>query len=343
MARPRKVLPSRSPLVPSIVRHAAARGLDVEALAWRFGLPADVQRCEEVVTGADVPDEMLRAIARLAGEPDVALRLAGELTSRALTVAELAVRASANVGDALGRLARWVPLLHEGLEASLDDGGPDAGPARVDARWTLRTPHRPRGAGRFVHELVLAYAVHQVRAGAGDLAASRVWFMDARPPDLSFLRAFFGTRDLAFGCESSGFAVARASLARPMRLAEARTVDTLASIVEGELGARPRGASLTERVATQLTRALPEGTDVTEVARALHMSSRTLQRRLEQEQTRFTEVLDGARLDLARRLLANPGMTLGDVAFRLGFADLATFSRAFKRWTGKPPGQWRRS
>ena len=75
--------------------------------------------------------------------------------------------------------------------------------------------------------------------------------------------------------------------------------------------------------------------------RVFHMSARTLQRRLEEEQTRFTEVLDRARLDLARRLLADPALPLADVAFRLGFADLAAFSRAFKRWTGKPPGQWR--
>jgi len=119
-----------------------------------------------------------------------------------------------------------------------------------------------------------------------------------------------------------------------MRLAEARTVDTLATIVEGELEARPRGASLADRVAVHLAGSLPVGTDVAEVARVFHMSARTLQRRLEEEQTRFTEVLDRARLDLARRLLADP-------AFRLGFADLAAFSRAFKRWTGKPPGQWR--
>ena len=68
-----------------------------------------------------------------------------------------------------------------------------------------------------------------------------------------------------------------------------------------------------------------------------------MQRRLEQEQTRFSEVLDRARLQVAKRLLAEPRTTLAEVAYRLGFADLATFSRAFKRWTGMPPGQWRRS
>ena len=310
--------------------------MDVEALAWRFGLPADVMTREEATTAADVADELLRTVARLTSEPEVALRVATELTSRALTLEELAVKASASVRAGLGRLARWVPLLHEGLEASLDE---DAG----EGRWVLRTPGRPRGVGRYVHEVALAHSFHQVRCGAVEVALSRVWFAHARPPELTPMRAFFGTDDLAFGCEDSGFALTRSELERPMRLADPRAVDTLAPLVEAELGARPRGASLTERVSTHLAGSLPEGADVAEVARAMHMSARTLQRRLEREETRFTEVLDRARLVVARRLLGDPGVALTDIAFRLGFADLATFSRAFKRWTGKPPGQWRRS
>jgi AraC-like DNA-binding protein len=207
----------------------------------------------------------------------------------------------------------------------------------------IRTPRRPRGIGRHTHELALAYALLQVRAGADDVPVASVWFAHARPPEIAPLCAFFGTGDLAFGCEDSGFALAPGALDRAMRLADARTVEAVAPLVDAEIAARPRSASLAARVAAHVASSLPGGTDVGEVARAMHMSARTLQRRLEQEQTRFSEVLDDARLAVARRLLADPGVTLADVAFRLGFADLATFSRAFKRWTGQPPGQWRRS
>jgi AraC-like DNA-binding protein len=340
MARPSKEPPSPSPIVAAAVRHAEARGLDVEALAWRFGLPADAAKLDEVSAAADTADELLQAVARAAAEPDVAWRVAAEVRSRRLTLAELAVRASATVREALVRMARWTPLLHEGLAASLDDGAGDPASA---ARYVLRTPRRPRGVGRYVHELALAYAIHQLRASAGDLALRRVWFTHPRPPELAPLRAFFGTSDLAFGCEDSGFALDRATLDRPMRGADARTLDAIAPLVDAELGARPAGGSFAERIAAHVAASLPHGTDVAEVARAMHMSARTLQRRLEQEQTRFGEVLDGARLGVARRLLADPAVTLTEVAFHLGFADLATFSRAFKRWTGKPPGQWRRS
>ena len=74
------------------------------------------------------------------------------------------------------------------------------------------------------------------------------------------------------------------------------------------------------------------------VARAMHMSPRTLQRRLDEEGARFSELLDSVRETLARRWLTEETRTLSEIGYALGFADLATFSRAFKRWTGKPPG-----
>jgi len=337
MARPRKMLPSRSSLVPAIMRHAAASELDVEALAWRFGLPHDVALREEVTTAAEIADELLHAIARTGGrEGDVSLRVATELTGRQHTLVGLAVRATADIRSALAKLAHCVPLLQEGLRAALEEDV-------AEARWVLRTPGRPRGVGRYVHELVLAQALHGVRAGAESVNATRVWFAHARPPELGPLAEFFGTGALSFGCEDSGFAMGRASLDVGMRGAHAPTAEALAPVIDAELGARPRGSSLAERVGAHVASSLPGGTDVADVARAMHMSPRTLQRRLEQEQTRFSDVLDRARLTAARRLLADSGATLTDVAFRLGFADLATFSRAFKRWTGSPPGQWRRS
>ncbi|HEY8089844.1 MAG TPA: helix-turn-helix domain-containing protein [Polyangiaceae bacterium] len=336
MARPSKEPPSRSTLVPAVVRYAAARGVDVEMLSLRFALPPDVTRSDEVKAGFGAPDELLQAVSRAVGEDDVALRLAPELGSRRETLVGLAVRAMADGREALAALARWMPLLHEGLEASLEEDS-------FEGRWVLRTPRRPRGAGRFVQELVLARALHLVRSERGSLAVARLWFAHARPAGLGAITRWFGTEAVAFGCEDSGFALGIAELARPMPHPDARTVEAVGPLLDAELGSYPRSASLSDRVATHLASSLPGSTDVAEVAAALHMSARTLQRRLEQEGTRFGEMLDRARLDRARRLLADPSVTLTDAAYRLGFADLATFSRAFRRWTGKPPGQWRRS
>ncbi len=96
-------------------------------------------------------------------------------------------------------------------------------------------------------------------------------------------------------------------------------------------------------MAQKVEELLSTGATIGAVAEAMRMSARTLQRRLESEGASFSEIVDGVRGRLARRWLADPRGSLTEVGFALGFSDLAAFSRAFKRWTGKPPGAWRRS
>jgi AraC-like DNA-binding protein len=332
MARPSKELPSPSTLVPAVVRYALARGVEVEAWRWRFGLPADVASRQELMVSAELPEQVLEALEHATGEADTALRMATHLDARANRLVEVAVRSSATIRLALGGLARWAPLVHRGFEATLQGD-----------RWVLRTPRRPRGLGRRVNELAVAHAILQLRSSIPSVAIGEAWFTHARPARIDALHALIGSAPIAFGCEDSGFSVAGADLDRPMPAADARTFDTIEALIVEALGSSPASPSFADRIASHLATSLPEGTDVAEVARAMHMSGRTLQRRLEQDGTTFSEVLDRARLDVAQRELATPSTTLTDVALRLGFSDLATFTRAFKRWTGMPPGQWRRS
>ncbi len=77
-----------------------------------------------------------------------------------------------------------------------------------------------------------------------------------------------------------------------------------------------------------------------EIADALHMSTRTLQRRLRSENTSFGEVVQETRLQLAQQLLSSPDISATEVGLACGFADASAFSRAFKRWTGQTPGQY---
>jgi AraC-like DNA-binding protein len=344
MPRPRKEPPSPSPIVPALVRYARARGLDVELLAVRFGLPTDVEQREEVALAPDVPNDLLEWVARAAGEPDLALRLGASLPMQGYGFAELAARASATVREALGILARYASLLHVDFDASLDEGASEDEP---EARWVLRTPRRSRGVGRHVQELALAHALGQCRSGASRvIAVKRAWFAHARPREVEALVAHFGTHDLLFGCPDSGFALPQSLLEAVMTGVDARMLATMGPLAEAALHARSGSgspSSLSARTSARLAATLPDGADIVDVAKALHMSARTLQRRLEEEGTRFSELLDRVRLELARAALSDSRATLTEVAFRLGFSDLATFSRAFKRWTGEPPGQWRQS
>ncbi|WP_244600733.1 AraC family transcriptional regulator [Agrobacterium sp. LAD9] len=97
-------------------------------------------------------------------------------------------------------------------------------------------------------------------------------------------------------------------------------------------------AEIIESVERVLRHKLQESNHIVEVARELGMSERTLRRRLDENGTSFQSVLDGLRKNRALELLANPKVSVEQIAFAVGFTDPHNFRRAFRRWTGSTPG-----
>jgi AraC-like DNA-binding protein len=339
MARPSKEPPSPSALLPALLRYVRARGLDAGFVALRGGVDAECAELDVVGVAPAALGDALAAAAELLGEPHLGLVLPEVLPLRRVDFAELATRTSATVGDALAHVVAYAQLVFPQLEGAL---GERTGGGEVT--FSVRTRGHPRGVGRAAHEYALAYPLAHCRRESGaPLHVERVWFVNARPHDLTALYRFFGTRDVAFGAPDSGFTLAREALAAPMRGRDARLLATAEQLADAAMREQPRVRDLAILVTAKLEAALPVAASVDEVARAMRMSPRTLQRRLEDEGTRFAELLDAVRERMARAALAGGVLSLAEIAARLGFADLATFSRAFKRWTGMPPGQWRRA
>jgi AraC-like DNA-binding protein len=88
--------------------------------------------------------------------------------------------------------------------------------------------------------------------------------------------------------------------------------------------------------------ALPSGAPSEEsIAEALHISPRTLNRRLADQDTSYRELLSEVRRDMAEKYIADPTIPIAEISYLLGFSEVSSFSRAFKRWTGEPPGTFR--
>jgi AraC-like DNA-binding protein len=79
------------------------------------------------------------------------------------------------------------------------------------------------------------------------------------------------------------------------------------------------------------------------IAALLHMSARTLQHRLERQGTSFQQVIEDLRRDLACAYLEDRSRSIGEVSYLVGFASVSNFSRAFRRWTGLAPAEYRRA
>ncbi len=347
MARPSKEPPAPSALVPALLRLVRDKSAeDAALLALQLGLASSAIDEDEIPATDAMIESALEGAADAFSEPHLALRLPSDLPFRRYGLAELAARSTPTLRDGLARMAKYASLVHPAIVCALEEpavGGRPLGERDAEAQWVQRTPSRPRGIGRHADVYALAYVLTVARRDTGAvLPTTRAWFAHARPRDIAPLHRFFATRDLSFGCEDSGFAVARAALSLPMKSGDARLLATADDLAEAALRAQPRATSLASLAASHVEALLPDGATMDAVARAMHMSSRTLQRRLDAEGASFSEIVDDVRERLARRWLADDARTLADVAFSLGFSDMATFSRAFKRWTGKPPGAWRR-
>jgi AraC-like DNA-binding protein len=101
---------------------------------------------------------------------------------------------------------------------------------------------------------------------------------------------------------------------------------------------------LSAQVRSKLIEFLPSGQASEEmIASAINVSQRSLQRKLKQQGISFTQLLEKTRRDLGLQYVRDPQRSFNEIAFLLGFSEPGNFTRAFKRWYGKPPSQYRES
>jgi AraC-like DNA-binding protein len=110
------------------------------------------------------------------------------------------------------------------------------------------------------------------------------------------------------------------------------------------MASRPMPDDLVGQVRQQIVRGM-DGSKATreDVAKGLHISVRTLQRRLDEHGIVFSDLVDEVRQELAKKHLQAGELTLTEIGFLLGFSEQSSFTRAFKRWTGKTPLEFRRA
>jgi len=169
-----------------------------------------------------------------------------------------------------------------------------------------------------------------------------VYLKHEAPDDTSRHEAWFEC-PVRFGSDRDALRVSEEALRAPNKVGDASIAQFFDTILEAEIGTLDDTVPLRRRVLDRVSTALSGGVPaLSDVARELGMSGRTLQRRLADEGATYQSLVDDARRKLAVRMLGQDGdAALSEVAFMTGFADQSAFTRAFKRWTGVTPGAFR--
>jgi AraC-like DNA-binding protein len=245
------------------------------------------------------------------------------------------------IGDVLDRLARYAPLLNDGLRIEVVRETPIAycRCTYVESldNYLLRSPDQA------IDSVWAGLARELGRLTATPLTATEVWFRH-KSPGLPYVKDY--TRimkaPVKFGASEDRFIMPVSHLdervlsANPVLLrAFEQHGDAMLANMEKQ---GSRSHQVAQVLAGRLRGAVPP---LKEIAKELAMSDRNLQRALRNDGTSFQKLLDEVRRDLAVRHLANPATSAGQVGFLLGFSEPSAFHRAFRRWTGKAPSAYR--
>ncbi len=243
---------------------------------------------------------------------------------------------SPTVGEALAYALEFLPLsfAYSEVHATVADG---------ELCLRFDEPALKDAVRCFVVERDMAAAVQMLREIIGpDFHLSglsrRAGPGASGPPDALGLPLAAGVRPQS-GAPLNSLRFDAAVLGQRLPLANAITFAMCRQACERQLAQRRSGGSLGRWLVDYLMLA-PDGAPpgLGQVAALLGHSERTLKRRLHEEGLSYSGLLAEARQAKAAELLAVPGLALAEIAQRLGYSDASSFSQAYKRWHGAPPG-----
>jgi AraC-like DNA-binding protein len=287
-----------------------------------------------------LPEASVEAAWRLASalthDDAIGVHLATWLPRGALDLIEYAFRSSTSLATGLERLARYGRVLSDRVAARMDANAEGLLLLFRDAGTTALHPGRA--------EFALAAALKLARDCTGhDIAPLQVSFAHSPPSDASAQREFF-RGPVRFAAGSTSLILTTLDAARALLDADEALSSIVRRRLDKALAERDRhdGGPFSGRVRRLIGDHLG-GTTITpaSVARALAVSRRTLSRRLAAESTSVRDILNDVRHESACALLQDPSLSVGDVAFFLQYSEPAAFHRAFRRWTGQTPREFR--
>lgn len=317
-------------LPDAVSERAAVEGCAILAAA---GCPVESLGDRRVRVPHDVTIELLNNALALTGDPAFALR-AGAATRRGdFGLYDLLILSAPTFGESLRLGARYIPLLHDGVVIDISVQGDQT-------QWRYGFVDGVARSAAIDEYVISAFHVGACNGLGFSAPPTEVHFRHPRPAHGSAYEELFKA-PVHFDRPHTAIVVPTAAFALPMATADAALLETLVHHAELELARIPKTRPFSRRVCDVLQRDLVDAADLAHVVRAMHLSRSTLQRRLQAEGTSHTQLLDEVRCDRALVLLADSQLNLGEVAHQLGFAHRSAFYRAFKRWHGVSPKDFR--
>jgi AraC-like DNA-binding protein len=319
-----------------VAKALEAQGHDSESLFRRAGLDPAKLKDPDARYPVEGMFRLWRLAAEATGDAYFGLKAAGFWHPTTLNALGYSWMASDSLRDAIARMTRYGRIATTAAEMKLEE---------LDDRFVFRM--EPLIAVSNVPyeavDAVLATFVRMCRMSYGEdfdplrVVTQRPEFDDPTPYE-EYFRA-----PIEYSAPDNLLYFSKESLEAHLPTANPRLARINDQVITEYL-ARFDKSSTAIRVRAKLIDLLSAG-NVTQqdVADSLHMSLRTLQRKLAEENTSYKEILDESRRELANQYLRQGCLSVSEVTYLLGFSEPSNFARAFKRWNGCTPSEFRKA
>lgn len=317
-------------LIKLIERH----GLDSKSFMQQLGIDAHTIPDPQTRLSTNLADAYFAKAIELIDDPAFALRVSECWHPSNLGALGFAWLSSASLQEGLERLARYSQIL--GQKAAFR--------CVSTANSTRFIHHNHRADSAITHAVTdfsLALIVDMCRKNAGDtFHPNKVRLSRPKPLDATPYTTYFAC-DVVFDADENSIEIDRKTATAPLPTSNLELAATLDSILSKQLASLDK-INTVARCKHYFLMELTSGEPTEQaLANALGMSLRSLQRKLSDEGTSYSRVFDEVRHELAQNYLSRSHCSVNEITFLLGYSEQSAFTRAFKRWNGKSPSDYR--
>ena len=324
-----------APSLSSLWRQIEDYGIDAEAVFKKHGVLKSTLYDANARVSDLVIDRITLEAAERSGDTFFGAKEAKYFLPTHIGPLGFAWLASTSLQSAVERLQRFVKVIHEKGQVEIDyrkDELVVSLHVHTTSAWDY-----PRDTSH------LAVLTRMCRFIAGDKWNPKLVSIAHPPPaDTSYYFEFFLCA-VEFDAEQNSLHIDKEQAEKRLSGSNKQLAQLNDHIVVRYLASQCKN-DIVNRVKTAILENLGQGSVTeTSIAQALHMSTRNLNRKLSAENTSFKAVLLEIRSELAAQYINDATLTLTEISYQLGFSEISSFSRAYKRWTGQSPSEARKA
>lgn len=316
-----------------LLESGARFGVEPTTVLDRLGLARNALDDQNAWIAAETMTRAWELVPELSNDPDFGLHAAETTPSGVYGVLEYATITSPTVAIALARIERYYRLIGAMSKIRFERDGTHAGISLepvVGGERNLR---------HYAEHFFALLATRLSSLTLGKAAPLAVDFAHPAPSSTTEHERVFGP-NVRFSRPHAELLFEGAALDAPLTTSNAALAGVLAQTEQ--MLSMPAAVTVAERVRRELPAALSAGDHrLSSIAKRLGLAARTLEQKLDEENESFNGLVDDVRKELALARVRENEMSLGEIAFVLGFTQTSTFHRAFKRWTGTTPREYR--